>query len=167
MDLLCFDGVDIYTEFDPSQILMRGYDYLVYDSGLTTRMDMQRFLSRDVIIICAGSSPWEMPYLRSLLRQPGIQEHPNIHFAFSFSDPGIERVIRHFMGRYADRCHFVQYTPGFCGWREGLQLCFQNKLQSSIMAYFTSYSPFHSRSEKKWSCRENWNARKRMIRRQL
>ena len=109
--LLYFDGIDIYTEFDPSRIFTKGYDYLVYDSGLITGTDMQRFYSRDAIVICAGSSPWEMPYLQSMLRQTGIYEHPNIHFVFSFSDPRIERAIRHFMGRYAEWSHFVRYAP--------------------------------------------------------
>ncbi len=108
---IIYDGIDIYTEVNMARILERRYDFLVFDSGLFADTGLQPFMTRDIKIICAGSAPWEAPYLSPVFQSLG--DYTDIHFIFSFTPRDMEKEIQKLMGRFAKRCWFAGYAPDF------------------------------------------------------
>ncbi|MDL2225568.1 hypothetical protein LJC20_05160 [Eubacteriales bacterium OttesenSCG-928-M02] len=107
--LLRWAGLDLYTECNMSKILPMEYDFIVYDCGVFSDMDIQRFLSFDEKIICAGAKAWEASQLAPVFQ--AVEGIGDIHFLFSFVEKTEQPNIRRLMGPFANRTQFAQYAP--------------------------------------------------------
>ena len=103
----CSD-IDIYPKCDLPFIITRQYDYLIYDYGIFPEMDLQRFLSHDVHIVCSGGKPWELPTLQPIIT---ALQGVNAHYILSFVASSEQPVIRRLMGPLSNRIYFAEYGP--------------------------------------------------------
>lgn len=79
------------------------------DFGLFEEITPEIFARCDLQMACCSSNPWESYWLSQIFDI--AQMLPDLHFLFVFADESEQQEIRHMMGKYGDRCHFMMHAP--------------------------------------------------------
>ncbi len=109
--LVKYNDIDMfYNISNISEIMSRGYEFIIYDYGVLDDNNISSFLEKDIKIICSGTKPWEMRTLLSNIF-PKTAELTDIYYIFNFCSKSERSDVISFMEEKADYTCFTDYRP--------------------------------------------------------
>jgi len=117
--LLQFEGVDMYFDCKLSDIMQEGYDFLVFDLGRFSEMEVSSFMTKDIKLVIGGVKAWEMPSYTTVFdaidgngsnaRNSGNGGIRDVQFILNHAPMSEQKSIRDLMGEY--KVHYAEYAP--------------------------------------------------------
>ena len=112
MGCVKYAGVDLYyNQHKISEILKLGYDCYIYDFGHISieNFNFVSFLEKNIRCVVCGTKPQEIVAMRQVLEL--LYQEKDIHYLFSFSDPGEQKDVIDMMEDKGAFTHFANYNP--------------------------------------------------------
>lgn len=101
-DFISYAAVNMFV--DVNSPMIENYEYMVFDCGT----DLDTALTKDICIVVAGTTAWELAKLASHLDELFIDK---VSFIYSFVDSKEKEDIGDFMGTKWQQTFFATYTP--------------------------------------------------------
>lgn len=106
-------GIDMFENiYNISEVMARGYEFIVYDYGVIDDNNLSSFLEKDIKIVCGGTKTWEMRKLISDIF-PWSASIEDVYYMFNFCSDQEKAEVLGAMDEKSKYTFFTCYRPDF------------------------------------------------------